>query len=273
MALPTVLLKAKSAIKKGAEAYKAGKQAKSLIDSTNDGDKVLSFISKPIKYLLAVGGSIFAFILIVFIMVVSFPDALLSGFAAADTGNSSTMAPSDWDDFYFNQYEGEWANVVYDASGGTIAQAGCGLCSITHVIDLLTGNDYQPQEISEQLKEYYNGNVSIYAPGGSVVGKLVEFAVGKYGLTSNHYDNIDDALRDMSSGQKVLICSDNGDGSHFVRPDGGTYSANHVIMCYKTDGENCWVKDSGISGGNSVKYTKEQLSQIDFVGFYVIGTA
>ena len=67
-----------------------------------------------------------------------------------------------------------------------------------------------------------------------------------------------------------MILSDNGKAD-FIKADGGTYKANHVIMCYKTDGENCWVKDSGTDNANSIKYTKAQISQINFAGFTVIG--
>ncbi len=186
------------------------------------------------------------------------------------SGGGNSKTPENWDELYYNQYDEPWGSVIYDAAGHTIAEAGCGLCSITHVIDLLSGTNYRPDEISDQLREYYNGNVAVYAPGGSVVSKLAEFATGKYGFKATTYYNIDEALADMSQGNKVMILSDNGKAD-FIKADGGTYKADHVIMCYKTDGENCWVKDSGTDNANSIKYTKAQISQINFAGFTVIG--
>lgn len=215
--------------------------------------------------------------LLLVLAIVTYPLVIASswfgGTLAGQAAESSSMSSAEVDEFYFNQSDGPWADVPYDASGGTIGQAGCGLVSITHCIDILTGNDFTPDEINEQLKEYYNGETAVYAPGGSSVPKLVEFAVGKYNLTSNHYTNIDEAIADMQSGNKVIICSDNRSGLNFIDPAGGKYSANHVIMAYKTDGENVWVKDSGRPNGNSVKYTKEEFSKIAFVGWYVLGTS
>ena len=107
MALPTVLLKAKSAIKKGAEAYKAGKQAKALKDSASDGP--LSFVGNVIKIPLIIGGTIFALMVLMIIIIVAYPLVVLNGFAAADTGTTSGNA---------NTYT-EWAlQIANDDSHG-----------------------------------------------------------------------------------------------------------------------------------------------------------
>ena len=278
--MPGFLLKAKGAITRGlntATKAKMAKDTKEAISTDEVGSKV---VTTPVKLLIGVISVICAlilFLVIAFFMIIAYALVNLSnwfGFnSLSGDSTANAMAFSDADALYFNQGDGPWADVIYDAGGGTIASSGCGLVSITHCIDILTGNSYTPDEINEQLKEYYGGRTSEYAPGGSVVAKLVEFAVSEYNLTSAHYTNVDEAIADMASGNKVIICSDNGDGAHFIDPAGGKYSANHVIMAYKTDGENVWVKDSGRAGGNSVKYTKEEFSKIDFVGWYVLGTS
>lgn len=256
----------------------ATKKAAEKATNTSDGQTLFDQLG---KFKIAMG--CFPIVALVFILVApllilipSFSAIHLLQFvdpAYADQTSSSsgTLTSSEFDEFYFNQCDGEWSGDIYDFNNSSICEAGCGLCSITHIIDILTNNKYTPGEVNKQLREHYNGNVGIYAPGGSSVAKLVEFAVEKYNLKSTHHSNVDDALKDMKSGNKVLICSDNGNGLNFVLPDGGgMYSGNHVIMCYKTDGENCWVKDSGKAGGNSVKYTKQQLGNINYIGYYVL---
>ena len=275
--MPGIFLKAKGAISKGLNAAKNAKAAQEIKDKIAGEEASSKVATMPLKILIGIsslGCAIVTFFVVAFVLVIAY--VLVNAFWWLGGGGSSSagsMSFSDADELYFNQGDGPWADVIYDAGGGTIASSGCGLVSITQCIDILTGNSYTPDEINEQLKEYYGGRTSEYAPGGSVVAKLVEFAVSEYNLTSAHYTNVDEAIADMASGNKVIICSDNGDGAHFIDPAGGKYSANHVIMAYKTDGENVWVKDSGRAGGNSVKYTKEEFSKIDFVGWYVLGTS
>ncbi len=267
--MPGFLLKAKGVITRGLAAAKSAQTVKNQLNESNENGNQGSGV--VLKLIIIIPSAFFLLFLFLIISIVAYPQLVWLRGESGNTANASAMSSSDADEFYFNQGDGPWANVSYDAGGGTIASSGCGLVSITHCIDILTGSDFTPDEINDQLREYYNNNIAEYAPGGSVVAKLVEFAVGKYGLTSAHYNNVDDAIKDMASGNKVIICSDNGDGAHFIDPAGGKYSANHVIMAYKTDGENVWVKDSGRANGNSVKYTKEEFSKIDFVGWYVLG--
>lgn len=258
------------------KGFKFFQTAKSV---TNDNPETegSSFLSTA---KMIIGGIVMSIVIILLLMFmvliirICYPFIIAVSWLGGGSGNaaaSSSSPLSDVDGFYFNQSDGPWADVPYDASGGTIGQAGCGLVSITHCIDVLTGNDFTPDEINEQLKEYYNGETAVYAPGGSSVPKLVEFAVGKYNLTSNHYSNVDDAIADMASGNKVIICSDDGTTAAFLTASGTYYAANHVIMAYKTDGSNVWVKDSGTPGGNSIQYTRDQFAQINYVGWYVLG--
>ncbi len=260
MAVPAILLKAK----KAAQNLKKSKTTKEAIQ--DDGQKK-SFIGlfMGLPFVAAILLPIIIITMVV-LVVICLPQTFFTIFGAV--GNNTAYAnEGGWDSLYFKQCGNEWS-----AGGSSICQSGCGLCSITHVIDLLTGETFTPLDISNQLREHYNGNVSAYAPGGSIVSSLVSFATEKYGLTSTHYNNIDEVANAMKSGGKVVICSDNGDGNHFVNADGSMYSADHVIMAYKYDGENFWIKDSG-RGGNSVQYTKEQLSKIDYVGWYVLEKA
>lgn len=252
--------------------FVAKNTAQTLKESSNGLAGLNPLIKMALIPAILIGAAIFGTVLIIAMVLSSLTFHDIYGAtnesAYADTGSSN--APANWEELFYYQWQGPWADIPYDASGNTIGQAGCGLVSITHCIDLLVNKSFTPDEISNQLREYYGGNVAAYAPGGSYVPKLVEFATDKYGLVATHYTDVGEALKDLSTGNKVLICSDNNSGANFINGNtGNMYSANHVIMCYKSDGENCWVKDSG-EGGNAVKYTKEQLGRINFVGFTVL---
>ena len=271
--------KSNSKIKRVKDKIKKASQARSALDSDETEKKTLNPTLLFVIPSIAVPIIIFllmAIIVTFFFQIGSHSVELTKAFGAdmSSTGSSSTststLDASEFDSLFYPQCLAPYSGVTFDAAGNDICSGGCGLCSITHAIDILTGQNFTPVDINNQLQSFYS-NVNEYAPNGSIVGKLVEFAAAKYSLTYNHYYNIDDALNDMKNGTKVIICSDNGSGPHFVSVNGGMYTANHVIMCYKTDGENCWVKDPGQNAGNSVKYTKEQLGQIAFAGFYVIG--
>ena len=181
---------------------------------------------------------------------------------------------------YFNQGDGDWANVIYDATGDTIRGGGCGLVSITHVVDILLGLGYKPHEINEQLlawaaeKGYSRG---YYAPGGSYVPALAEFAVDKYGFEMETFDKNDPngarkAVEKMKeTGGAIIFSAGPNHGQVFKDPiTNNNYSANHVVMAYDTDGDTVFVKDSGRAGGNSVEYSVDEIAKINFVDYHVL---
>ncbi len=82
MALPAVLLKAKGALKKGAAAYNAGKQAKSL----TDGEEASS---SPFKLPLIIGGVIFAVAIFIIITIIAVPFILASVIFGSGSSNQA----------------------------------------------------------------------------------------------------------------------------------------------------------------------------------------
>lgn len=79
MALPTVLLKAKNMVSKGAQAAKTAGAVRSATSNSND-EEVKSFFGifkTPIIIVSAIAGTILAFILVVFIAIVSIPQILV----------------------------------------------------------------------------------------------------------------------------------------------------------------------------------------------------
>ena len=85
MALPTVFLKAKGAIKKGATAYKAGKQAKSL----TDGEELTSSLFNKIKLPIAIGGFFFTIAAFFLIIIVAIPFILANEAFGSENGQGN----------------------------------------------------------------------------------------------------------------------------------------------------------------------------------------
>ena len=79
MALPTVLLKAKNAISKGAQAVKTSRAVRSATSNSNE-EEVKSFaniLKGPFVIVTAIAGTIIAFIFVVFIALVAIPQVLI----------------------------------------------------------------------------------------------------------------------------------------------------------------------------------------------------
>ena len=90
MALPAVLLKAKGAIKKGATAYKAGKQAKNL----TDGEEATSSLFNKAKLPIAIGGFFFAVAAFFLIIIVAIPFMFANeAFGSGSDQNEGTGGP------------------------------------------------------------------------------------------------------------------------------------------------------------------------------------
>lgn len=86
MALPAVLLKAKSAISKGAKAAKTAKAIKSATSNSNE-EELKSFFS-VFKIPILLVSFIAIFILIVFAMIITIPQVLYSAVFGSDSGSS-----------------------------------------------------------------------------------------------------------------------------------------------------------------------------------------
>lgn len=93
MALPAVLLKAKSAISKGAKAAKIAKAIKSATSNSNE-EEVKSFFS-VFKIPILLVSFIAIFILIVFAMIITIPQVLYSAVFGGDSGSSGGSYTGD----------------------------------------------------------------------------------------------------------------------------------------------------------------------------------
>lgn len=87
MALPAVLLKAKSAISKGTKAVKTAKTVKSTTSNSNE-EEVKSFFAVFKLPIIMVGSFIF-FILVLFLMIIAIPMVLYAAVFGGDSDSSN----------------------------------------------------------------------------------------------------------------------------------------------------------------------------------------
>ena len=116
MALPTVLLKAKNVISKGAKVAKTAGAVKSATSNSNE-EEVKSFIGifkTPIIIVSAIAGTILAFILVVFIAIVAIPQILIGsifgGGSLSSSGNGSGISGNYSGDLGYVQWAVDIAN-------------------------------------------------------------------------------------------------------------------------------------------------------------------
>ncbi len=112
MALPAVLLKAKNAIKKGATAYNAEQQAKSL----TDGEELKSSLFNKFKLPIMIGGFLFV-VAVFFLMVIVAVPFILADSAFGSEGSSGDASPTQIGEAA--SIEGEEARIewLYDGNG------------------------------------------------------------------------------------------------------------------------------------------------------------
>lgn len=108
MALPTVLLKAKSAISKGTKAVKTAKAVKSTTSNSNE-EEVKTFLS-VFKIPLFLATPIVLFVVLIFLIIVSTPDILHGYVSDLADGNSDSSGGNYGGDIGYIQWAVDIAN-------------------------------------------------------------------------------------------------------------------------------------------------------------------
>lgn len=99
MALPAIVLKAKGAISKGAQAINTVRAVKSASSNSNEEEvkSIFGILKVPLMIVVAIAGTIAAFIFVVFIAIVAIPQVLIGtifggGSLSDNIGSSSSVA-------------------------------------------------------------------------------------------------------------------------------------------------------------------------------------
>ena len=141
----------------------------------------------------------------------------------------------------FKQYAAPWGPKPYPENPSTVASAGCGLCSVTHLaIEQSAKANYTPSTLYSYMKQY-----AVKGHGTEWIG--IDNGMKHIGLTDvKRLGTLEDLYAEMVKGNRVCVFLFNGN----VAPDGKTQwtSGGHYAAAsgYRV-GKYHWfyTKDSG----------------------------
>lgn len=166
--------------------------------------------------------------------------------------------------FHFCQWGESWSSLPYYGTG-SVGSDGCGLCSYTTMVDLLTGSDYDPGEmlamrgdwagLEEQL-DWTNGT-----PDGSTHR---EWTKKTFDIDLTTIDNTVAACREaLNEPETVLIIGPMGCTMH-DKYGSTRWTNGHYTCVYRCDEGGFYMHDSAYSGdaGTAVYYTDAEMQSI-----------
>lgn len=184
-------------------------------------------------------------------------------------GSSSGADMSDFDSLYFAQDDPRWANEPYGEV--EIGPAGCGLCAACHCISILLGEEVDPPTLATKMREVdpslsFNpyGVGTVYAPWMAAIEKIYS---GQISINQHGY-SLDAAKTALEQGHPFVFGIGAGTGEIIKLSNGGFRQTNggHVMMAYKMENGNIYVKDSSASRDGipacSVEYSAAEWERL-----------
>ena len=152
----------------------------------------------------------------------------------------------------FKQYQGPWASKPFPGGGTTVKGAGCGLCSVTHIlIEDDRYKDYTPESIRSYMIKWAVRNEGLIHEGIPDTLKHYGMDVKEFGRSAS----MNDIFTELNKGSRIGVilfykCDSRGRTITSVGPDGTIWTGGgHFIgfTDYKVKDGKHWfyMKDSG----------------------------
>lgn len=169
----------------------------------------------------------------------------------------------------FFQQKGDqpWSDLPY--WNGSIDWKGCGLCSLTMAIDIVTGRDLTPADVYrmrqeagiDQLHTVTRDGTSVC--GGDAQEQFNEVYARLFGIRSQGIERSVEAFRDALAEDAAIWASSRWtffySNTRLVR----YADIGHVVCVWKYEDGCFFVKDPSLSRAesNNVRYTEEQMRE------------
>ena len=170
------------------------------------------------------------------------------------------------DTVQYSQAGQPWSGVPYWSH--TIGRSGCGLCSYTVVVDLLTGADYTPDEMLKIRGDWSGTEATLDSRFGTPNGEThQQWSENAFGFTTTRVPvtraSLNDALSDDGESATIILAR----GSGVFKNADGTWrsSSGHFVVCYRVDENgNYHVQDSGTTPekGTNVVYSPKDMDRL-----------
>lgn len=178
---------------------------------------------------------------------------------------SSTNVPSDADSLQFKQTDARWASHAF--ANTTIGPAGCGLCALTSCIDILLGQTYTPDQVSDKLRETYS-NVDSYSAGTMSSPSTATAGAAAFGLTAVASTDTQKLKQALVDGKCIWL---GAGGNDYINVEGENTAHNgHCVMFYKFADGKYYCHDSVYD--QYTTYTEEQFKALIAASTHYSGT-
>lgn len=187
----------------------------------------------------------------------------------AEAGYDNELA-ANAENVFFSQLAStgtEWVGLPY--GDGTVASAGCGLCTATHCINIVTGKNYTPKDVYMMRKGYGIDQTK----WGYVAGadwnhnypEVAEMNRELFGVKAECIAgaSIERYKQELQAGHPIQFCG--GDCMMLDAQGNQHWHEGHFICFYKYDGTYFYAKDSSLPTaelGNKIKYSEEQMAEL-----------
>lgn len=173
------------------------------------------------------------------------------------------------EELFFSQRNGEpWEHLPYwDAM---IDYRACGLVSMTHCIDVLTGKDLTPADVYHMRAAYGVDQSRVASKDGTgICGGDAQFQFNEmnrklFGVESRPLERTVSALREALMQEDTVIWASSRNTDFYSMDGSVRTSRNGHVMCFwKYENGVFFAKDSGLTKeqGNNVPYDEERMGK------------
>jgi len=177
--------------------------------------------------------------------------------------------PEQWDWLCYDQGAEPWGSQLYQT--GSIEATGCGLCSASHALTMVLGEEIPPDVLARQMQDYSDAHGYIdYGSAGTIWAGWEEIMQGLYGDRVNigKIPSTPDAVKEAVTHGKAVVYNA-PIGGDILLADGTwrTTWGGHVLTCYRYKDGKFYVKDSssqtvGHGLGNAIAYSAEDFAMV-----------
>lgn len=175
------------------------------------------------------------------------------------------------EDVFCSQNDPQWAAHPYWEKN--ISKMGCGLCSFTTAVNILTGSRYTPVEMYDirstwGLPQTQEGNGDICACDAHEA--FNPFFREAFGIESSFLEDksLESFQRVLEEGGQVIWFSSRQWGEPWIWADGtkcpNQYEEGHLVVAWKHENDLFYIKDPNGTReeGNNVTYDHEQFEKL-----------
>lgn len=188
----------------------------------------------------------------------------LASLQSEEQGRIAAQENRDSGKYHFCQWGESWSGLPY-WGGGSIGADGCGLCSYTTMVNLLTGSDYDPAGMLALRGDWAGQEEKVDWTNGTPDGTThAEWTKRTFDIDLTQIEvSVASCRQALNESETVLIVGPEGTTMH-DRYGNTRWTNGHYVCVYRCDDSGFYMHDSAYSGdaGTAVYYTDAEFADI-----------